>query len=58
MHLEMDNLQSIATLLAGGVVVTLDPHRRVIADGAVTVKAGRIIAIDERESVEAPKSGG
>jgi 5-methylthioadenosine/S-adenosylhomocysteine deaminase len=53
MHPVMDSLQSVDILIAGGIVVTMDPHRRVIADGAVAIQAGRIVAVGERESIEA-----
>ena len=39
--------------MAGGIVVTMDPERRVIADGAVAIDAGRIVAVDSRERLEA-----
>lgn len=39
------------TILTGGVVVTMDPARRVIADGAVAVRDGRIIAVDTAEAL-------
>jgi cytosine/adenosine deaminase-related metal-dependent hydrolase len=40
-------------LIAGGVLVTLDAERRVIADGAVAVSGGRIAAAGPRAEVEA-----
>jgi 5-methylthioadenosine/S-adenosylhomocysteine deaminase len=43
----------VDTLVSGGIVVTMDPQRRVIADGAVAIQAGRIVAVGERDSVEA-----
>ncbi len=49
----MDNLQAVDILIAGGIVVTMDPHRRVIANGAVAIEAGSIVAVGERESIEA-----
>jgi 5-methylthioadenosine/S-adenosylhomocysteine deaminase len=49
----MNDLQCVDTLISGGVVVTMDPHRRVIADGAVAVKAGKIVSVGERQSLEA-----
>lgn len=48
------------TLVTGGVVVTMDVARRVISEGAVAVRDGRIIAIDTaqalRGSVEAAET--
>ena len=40
-------------LVSGGIVVTMDPQRRVIADGAVAITAGQIVAVGERTVVEA-----
>ncbi|WP_191083554.1 amidohydrolase family protein [Roseococcus microcysteis] len=40
-------------LVTGGVVVTLDPTRRVIPDGAVAIQGGRITAVGPRAEVEA-----
>jgi len=40
-------------LISGGVVVTMDPERRVIADGAVAVAGGKIAAVGLRAEVEA-----
>ena len=34
-------------LLEGGVVITLDEHRRVIENGAVAIDGDRIVAVDE-----------
>ena len=39
------------TLITGGVVVTMDPARRVIAEGAVAVRDGQIIAVDTAEAL-------
>jgi len=38
-------------LFAGGVVVTMDAGRRVIRDGAVAVRDGRIVAVGKLEDV-------
>ncbi|MEB3199476.1 MAG: amidohydrolase [Synechococcaceae cyanobacterium] len=43
----------VERIVAGGILVTMDPQRRVIADGAVAIDAGRIVAVDSRDSVEA-----
>lgn len=40
-------------LLRGGVVITMDPARRVIADGAVAISGGRIAAVGPTREVEA-----
>ncbi len=40
-------------LVRGGRVVTMDSERRVIEDGAVAIKGGRIIAVGARADVEA-----
>jgi len=42
----------VERIVSGGIVVTMDPQRRVIADGAVAIDAGRIVAVDSRERVE------
>lgn len=39
------------TLFAGGIVVTMDAHRRIIRDGAVAVRDGRIVAVGKLEDV-------
>lgn len=39
------------TLFAGGTVVTMDAQRRVIRDGAVAVRGGRIVAVGKLEDV-------
>ncbi|MEB3319484.1 MAG: hypothetical protein VKI63_00910 [Cyanobium sp.] len=44
---------SVDTLVSGGIVVTMDAERRVIADGAVAIRDGRIVAVGERTSLEA-----
>jgi 5-methylthioadenosine/S-adenosylhomocysteine deaminase len=40
-------------LISGGTVVTMDPERRVIEDGAVLVRGDRIVAVGAREHVAA-----
>lgn len=40
-------------LVTGGVLIALDPARRVIPDGAVAIQGGRITAVGPRAEVEA-----
>lgn len=44
-------------IVAGGIVVTMDPQRRVIGEGAVAIQAGRIVAVGPRGEVEAAYMG-
>jgi len=37
--------REIDLLLSGGTVVTIDPERRIVEDGAVAIDAGRIVAV-------------
>jgi 5-methylthioadenosine/S-adenosylhomocysteine deaminase len=39
-------------IVRGGTIVTMDAGRRVIEDGAVAVRAGRIVAVGKRADVE------
>ncbi|WP_372424197.1 amidohydrolase family protein [Salinarimonas chemoclinalis] len=43
-------------LVTGATIVTMDAARRVIADGAMAVSGGRIVAVGPREEVEAAHS--
>ena len=40
-------------LIEHGTVITLDPQRRIIEDGAVAIRGDRILAVDSRESLAA-----
>ncbi|HWS99051.1 MAG TPA: amidohydrolase [Pyrinomonadaceae bacterium] len=40
-------------IVSGGTVVTMDAARRVIEDGSIAVKGGRIVAVGARAEVEA-----
>jgi cytosine/adenosine deaminase-related metal-dependent hydrolase len=40
-------------LIAGGVVLTLDPERRILSDGAVAIGDGRILALGRTADVRA-----
>jgi cytosine/adenosine deaminase-related metal-dependent hydrolase len=46
-------------LIRGGVVITMDPARRVIPDGAVAIADGRIVAVGTTAEIAAahPKAG-
>jgi len=46
-------LSSIDTMISGGIVVTMDAGRRVIADGAVSIQEGVVVDVGCRESLEA-----
>ena len=37
------------TLITGGTIVTMDPNRRVIDDGAIALEADRIVAVGPRK---------
>ena len=45
--------QPVDLIVAGGLVVTMDAKRRVIADGAVAIATGRIVAVDSRDRIDA-----
>ena len=46
-------LQPADWLIAGPIVVTMDPHRRVIHDGAVAIRGDTIVAVGRAAAVEA-----
>jgi 5-methylthioadenosine/S-adenosylhomocysteine deaminase len=48
-----DPRRPVQLLVAGGIVVTMDPERRVIAEGAVAIDAGRIVAVGPLAELEA-----
>lgn len=43
--------ESVDLLIVGGTVITMDDERRVIEDGAVAVKADKIVAVGKRADV-------
>ena len=48
-----DPRRPVQLLVAGGIVVTMDPERRVIAEGAVAIDAGLIVAVGPLAELEA-----
>ena len=44
--------ESVDLIVRGGTVVTMDGARRIIDDGAVVVKSGRIVAVGKRAELE------
>ncbi|WP_245643892.1 imidazolonepropionase-like domain-containing protein [Paraburkholderia oxyphila] len=52
----MDNRERVDVLIAHGCVITLDPARRVIDDGAVAVKGDRIVAVGKTDELNAKYS--
>jgi len=42
----------VDTLILGGVIVTMDHHRRVIRDGAIAIKTGRIVDVGDRQELQ------
>ncbi len=51
--MKKDTAEMTDLLLRGGVVITMDPARRVISDGAVAIKDGRIAAVGPTAEIEA-----
>src|SRR3954464_9883121 len=48
---------AVDIIVSGGTVVTMDATRRVIEDGSIAVKGGRIVAVGPRAEVEAKYTG-
>jgi cytosine/adenosine deaminase-related metal-dependent hydrolase len=49
----MEQAKAVELVVAGGVVVTVDRARRVLADGAVAIDAGRIVAVGPTPEINA-----
>src|SRR5207253_11481551 len=43
---------TVDLIIRGGTVVTMDGSRRVIENGGVAIKAGRIVAIDDAATID------
>ena len=43
---------NVDLIIRGGTVVTMDGSRRVIEDGAVAVKAGRVVDVDDTADID------
>src|SRR5262245_44936764 len=50
--------RDVDMVVAGGVVVTMDPARRLIRDGAVAIEGSRIVAVGKRAEIEAAYRAG
>lgn len=44
-------------LVLGGTVITMDPQRRIVTDGAVAIKGREILAVDGRKEIESRYKG-
>jgi len=44
--------QHVDTLISGVLLITLDPQRRIIKDGAIAIRGDRIVALGKREQIE------
>ena len=51
-NLVLRNPVQVDTLILGGVIVTMDHHRRVIRDGAIAIKTGRIVDVGDRQELQ------
>jgi len=47
-----NRLERVDLLVLGGTIVTMDATRRIIDDGGIAIKAGRIVAIGARNEIE------
>ena len=43
---------NVELIIKGGTVVTMDPSRRVIENGGVAIKGGRIVAVDDTADID------
>jgi cytosine/adenosine deaminase-related metal-dependent hydrolase len=53
----MPSKESVDILITGGTVITMDSARRVLDDGAVAIRADRIVAVGTTSEIEARFSG-
>ena len=53
----MPELTAVDLLIEGGSIVTMDPARRIIRDGAIAVTGDRIVAVGKRETLRAQYRG-
>ena len=47
----MPELTAVDLRIEGGSIVTMDPARRIIRDGAIAVTGDRIVAVGKRETL-------
>ena len=53
----MPELTAVDLLIEGGSIITMDPARRIIRDGAIAVTGDRIAAVGKRETLRAQYRG-
>ena len=44
-------METVDTIVGGGYVVTVDRERRMLRDGAIAIRGGRIVAVDQTASI-------
>lgn len=53
----MPEPQSVDLVVEGGSIITMDPTRRIIRDGAIAIKGDRIAAVGKREELRSQYRG-
>lgn len=53
----MPEPKAVDLLIEGGSIITMDPSRRIIRDGAIAVNGDRIVAVDKRETLRGQYRG-
>jgi len=53
----MAELMPVDLLIEGGSIITMDPARRIVRDGAIAVTGDRIVAVGKRDALRARYRG-